>query len=83
METQHGGLSIHAAGAGHDDLAMALCQAAHAIQPDALWGNGLTFDVGQVADVETVTTPSGLIIPKHPRPIRAGGIRRRDLLHVY
>lgn len=82
VETQHGGLSIHAAGAGHDDLAMAFCQAAHAVSADAMWSRP-TWDVATAdGDLDLVTTPSGLSIPRTPTPVRLGGIRRSGLLHA-
>ncbi|MGH2576490.1 MAG: terminase large subunit domain-containing protein [Actinomycetota bacterium] len=81
IETQHGGLSIHAAGSGHDDLAMALCQAAHSIRPDAMWSRP-SWDVATADDLDLVEAPDGIRVPRVPTPVRFGGVRRRDLLIV-
>ena len=81
VETSHGGISIHASAGSHDDLSMALQQAAHAIRPDALWGKGSwSADERPGALVDVVEAPNGVRVPRRPQTVRTGGIRRRDLL---
>jgi hypothetical protein len=78
VETQSGGLSIRASGAGHDDLAMAFCQAAHAVRPDAMWGLRRSGRAAGPGDV--VEAPNGVRVPKCPQPLAVSGMASAGLL---
>jgi hypothetical protein len=71
--TQAGGLSIEASDPNvHDDLADALSLAVSAIRHDTKGGQATP----EPADVEWLTTPSGVRVPAAPRPRKRGGFNR-------
>ena len=80
-ETQLGGLTIKAAGTGHDDLAMAFCQAALAVDPRSLWGRQGPRR-GPVDDEDVVWTPGArVLLPRRPAPATISGLRGTHYLH--
>ena len=78
--TINGGLTIRAAGQGHDDLAMALSFAMLAMDPDVR--PGLASDRAAAVGVPLLTTPSGLVVPEVPSPRWGGMGRDRYLLQA-
>lgn len=80
-ETQLGGLTIKAAGSGHDDLAMALCQAALAVDPRALWGRHASQRPGLDREDLVFTPGMRVLLPRRPVPVTVGGLRGSHYLH--
>lgn len=80
--TQNGGMTIKAAGSGHDDAAMALSFCALALDADLR--PGPPSDPAGVSnrDLQFVYTPSGIAVPAVPRPRQGGLGRDRYLLRA-
>lgn len=55
--------------AGHDDLALAFMQAVSCVEPRRL-RDGVDYGgQGEAADLDTVTTGGGVLVPRRPRPV--------------